>query len=248
MYSVLDNVGKSPYFECVQRSGLELKNTPDVYVTLELCMAAVKQNGASIEYVPSHLVTEELIRAAIDNSPSSVVHVKEKLTPELWKEVLARDGTMLYNLERKTNELCTIAVEQNPKAIAYAAQTQELADLAFKKDSSVLNRINDEFITQEMCDTVEMTNGIEHIIPDRFMTPEIQKKIDQYYSTKKALTDAWIQAVTANADAVLDIPYDELTPSILNAAIAQDQTIVDRIPKRSLYAMLPEYILIRPPQ
>ncbi len=49
----------------MEDEGINLKDIPERYVTLEMCFGAVSNNPLSLEFVPESLVNEDLCREAM---------------------------------------------------------------------------------------------------------------------------------------------------------------------------------------
>lgn len=207
-YSKLGNVGRD-YLQKVTRCGLALEHVPRDYIDADICRAAVRQNGESIQFVPDSMLTEELIRAATLCQPLAARYVPERITIELWNELVSIDALVLEHvpLHFKTDELCRKAVEQNPMAIKHAVQTKELVDYAYVKNPKTFACINDEFKTQEMVDNLPMFDCVEKYIPEKFKTPELVKKVQQYYITKR--------------QSMFSVPESYLTPELCKQSIIQ---------------------------
>jgi len=56
---------KEEYIEALCQDIYAFRNTPDVYKTAELCLAAVKENGRQLEFVPMELRTKKLCLTTI---------------------------------------------------------------------------------------------------------------------------------------------------------------------------------------
>lgn len=96
---------------------------------------------------------------------------------------VAQNGMNLENVpdDLKTETICLMAVVENPMAIRYAVQSQKLVDFALSRDHRVFAWIDDEFKTQEMCDSISLFEGVEAHIPEQYKTPELVDKIRKYY-------------------------------------------------------------------
>jgi hypothetical protein len=49
----------------MEDEGINLKDIPERYVTLEMCFEAVRHNPLSLEFIPESLVNEDLCREAM---------------------------------------------------------------------------------------------------------------------------------------------------------------------------------------
>ncbi len=109
-------------------------------------------------------------------------HIKKKNDKKKtdMKTILRKDGTLLSIIPKseQTEELCTIAIKQNPQAIKYASKkclTKSLCLSAIKKDGKLFRYIPDRFLTDEMylLGAAANPNVLEKM-------PEYLKNIDLY--------------------------------------------------------------------
>lgn len=194
MYTRLCKVGEP----CIDYE--DLQYVPDEYITPEVCIAAVKHNAKNIQHVPKHIRTSEMCIEAIKQDPRAIIYYISDTTKEMWIEAVSRLGELLENTpsKYKSKELCEVAVKNDPLALKWVDihQTQEMCDSAVSRDSQAIVYAKDKFKTQAMCDNLELVDGIGKYIPSEFMTPELKKKLDDYYERNNYATIGPIKVFT----------------------------------------------------
>ena len=185
-------------------------------ITPELCWKSVKYDGAMIFYVPEEYLTQELLdEAVIVKPPSRGTYPIIYMTAEMCMPAVSRKGELLKYVPKQihTPELCNAAIYNYPLAIQWATRTQELCENAVKLNPKAIVDVDLEFKTQEMCDNLELFEGVGNHIPLKFMTPELKKKIDDYYESKGYKTygnikiresERYVDEYTANNSVILE--------------------------------------------
>ena len=155
----------SPKIEVTEELGLVALNQDGnliKYIPIKtplLCMTAVNQNGLALKYIPSHSRTIELCMAAVKQNGSVVKNIVLP-TFEIALAAVTQYGLVLGSLSLKKicktpeqfTTIYTAAVTQNGLALDYIPskdRTQNIIDIAFTNDPSVIRYIDDPTI--DMC-------------------------------------------------------------------------------------------------
>ena len=94
---------------------------------------------------------------------------------DFWVDILSKDGTALAYVEKQTEHMCIVAVQQNGKALCFVKSqflTGEIFELAVQQNGLVLEQINKQ--TYNLCKLAVQQNGLAlKYVQDRYQTEEL---------------------------------------------------------------------------
>lgn len=230
----------------VKRNGLHLADIHCDWKTPELCMLAVEQNGDALVSVPLALMTEELMWAAVNQNGSAIQFVPKDLrTEEMSLAAVRKDvsGTALghVNWSFRTEELCHIAVQNNPKALKDVPpekRTAPLCENALKRNGSVLYHLPQAEKNLELCKIAVDSDGRAlAFVPRDIITPELCLLAVQRdgqslpYAPRAMITQEMCEvAVRHSPLAFHHVPKPFLSREIYESAVRGDKSIVRLLP------------------
>lgn len=182
--SVIQFIGNPTYEQkvsAVSRKGgtIQFISNPDE----NLINLALQNNLMSLEHVYRLLPTNR-IKAIIKRQPKAVKNIIDKLPVEVKKEILTTYGMALRYVKKQTEELCLLALNNNPLAIEFVqvqtpAIKRAVIDSKNTEAISKLNKDDDEINAYMVAKKPETIYSIE--------TPS--EEVKQVYNTSVLGTD-----------------------------------------------------------
>jgi Domain of unknown function (DUF4116) len=108
-----------------QNSGM-LFHVPREFLTLELCLAAVRRDGLTLQDVPGEFQTAELCHDAVGQNGLALQEVPEDLrTPQLCELAVSGDGRALEYVPEalRTKDICMAALAHNREVMKFVPKT-----------------------------------------------------------------------------------------------------------------------------
>lgn len=154
----------------------------------ELYRMAVKQNGFAIQYInqePSYLSSDIMTRLAyglpiILSSNSLSSSLSKSLIDELCTLAVKQDPQSIYYVKNQTEELCSLSVKQNGTLLYYVNdQTEDICKLAVQQDGKALRYVKNQ--TVEICTLALKQNKAaieyvhEYLKPSLGLTTDLEK-------------------------------------------------------------------------
>ena len=207
----------------IRWNGYCLESVPDSLKSDQLCLEAITRNGSAIAFAPWHLRTLENFRIAVQSNPYGAMASIQRgeVSPDdyadLWDAAVQRRGLSLENLveaapDLVTRERCRMAVQNEPMAINYVPDEhidRALLELA----------VSVPFDTGHTGFSAKCaTHGPLYVIAKRF--------------PRKVTESLCLLAVSTRGGAIVDVPEEFLTESVMLAAIKQDAVALNWIPLR----------------
>jgi len=144
----------------IKSSPIDIYEVPDDRKTPEICMDVAKSNGYCLKYIPPDKQTPEVCIAAIKSSVGGAVPYihPSQLTAEV-KQVADQFGNGLYPLDyvcfdNSTNAEILECLQHKPKLLRflpYEKRTRELCFIAVSNDPTVIEYVPLNCLTSEIC-------------------------------------------------------------------------------------------------
>lgn len=155
-------------------------------------------------------------------------------------EKLYKDGLSLKKISKneQTLEMCKVAINQNPKALQYAARKcidEAICLTAVKKDGNVFRYVPEKFKSEEMCLLAIGANvTLIDRVPSKWRTKElcllaIQSKIE---TLKYAPHEMICEILNENGILLKQIPKNQQTAEMCNIAIKQNSKAMQYASKK----------------
>jgi hypothetical protein len=150
--------------DAVKADGMSLKHVLKKFKTVDICKLAVSQNGMALNYVPAEHHSDDIYMCAVSNDGMAIKLVPKRL---------------------QSKQMILAATNQNSKAIEFCDQYQEICDEVVAKDSHCITLIEEKFISEEMCMSVKLFEGIGKYIPAYLRTSQkISDRLDKFYAER----------------------------------------------------------------
>jgi hypothetical protein len=150
-----------------------LDHVPEILMTAELCLLAVKEHDDALLYVPENLMTVELcleamkeysyayaLQSVLDDPMMVEIYLKEEtlmgcnmyIPARICLEVVKANGMALHLLaeELRTAEVCLEAVKQDGGALIDVPENLKTAELCFKALKSMIEKHVPEALREEV--------------------------------------------------------------------------------------------------
>lgn len=182
---LLNSIGSDRYSNLVMDDRFDLRDVPTACITPELCLAAVKHDGLALKLLPDDILNDEIILEAIKQNVDVIKIVNPLLlTREMCTVAVSKTGKLLEHVpeELQTPDLCTVAVRDDPFNIQHVEfPSVELCTMALEKNPRTIKFMK-LLVSHELLSRVEnFYVGIEQFIPTRYKTPEILSKLAKLY-------------------------------------------------------------------
>jgi hypothetical protein len=158
MSITIDNKTFDYYKKLVSIDGLYIEHIPKNH---RLCRIAILENPLAIQYLNEKEQTAELCSYSIKDNFKALKYIKNKKFKEDYikngtlEDCILNDATYLVDIpkEYQTLTMCLNAVYSNHLMFKYVSiQTPEMCKYAIFREPMLLEYVQDEFKTKELCD------------------------------------------------------------------------------------------------
>ena len=145
------------YYDLVMENGLNLKDVPNEFKTLNICLIAIKGNGLALEFVPIQFQTETICKLAVKQNPMALEFVPDGLKTLKICTIAIKNGESGFhslkfiNNNLLTEQLCITAIKKSVFAIKHipnAYMTKVVKSYTQRKYSDIIDTLPIEIFTK----------------------------------------------------------------------------------------------------
>jgi hypothetical protein len=126
---------------------VDLAVVPEFFITDDLYIAWVNNNGKNLQHIPEDSKTLSICKAAVEKDGDALRYVPEQYKKDFYADAVRNGGLGSIPEEDRTDKLCTMAVEIDPKEIRSVPEekrTYAICLMAVDANAEML-----EFVPQE---------------------------------------------------------------------------------------------------
>lgn len=145
------------YYDLVEENGINLKDVPNEFKTLNLCLMAIKANGLALEYIPIQFQTETICKLAVKQNPMALEFVPDGLKTLKICTIAIKNGESGFHSLKfisnnfLTEQLCITAIKKSVFAIKYipnTCMTKVVKSYTQRKYSDIIETLPIEIFTK----------------------------------------------------------------------------------------------------
>ena len=145
------------YYDLVEENGINLKDVPNEFKTLNLCLMAIKANGLALEYIPIQFQTETICKLAVKQNPMALEFVPDGLKTLKICTIAIKNGESGFHSLKfisnnfLTEQLCITAIKKSVFAIKYipnTCMTKVVKSYTKRKYSDIIETLPIEIFTK----------------------------------------------------------------------------------------------------
>ena len=145
------------YYDLVEENGINLKDVPNEFKTLNLCLMAIKANGLALEYIPIQFQTETICKLAVKQNPMALEFVPDGLKTLKICTIAIKNGESGFHSLKfisnnfLTEQLCITAIKKSVFAIKYipnTCMTKVVKSYIKRKYSDIIETLPIEIFTK----------------------------------------------------------------------------------------------------
>ena len=151
------NLKYNDYYDLVVGSGQNLRDVPNEFKTLDMCLIAIKKNGLALEHVPVEFLTETVCKLAVKQNPMALEFVPDGLKTLKICTIAIKNGESGFHSLKfisnnfLTEQLCITAIKKSVFAIKYipnTCMTKVVKSYTQRKYSDIIETLPIEIFTK----------------------------------------------------------------------------------------------------